>query len=122
MQHALRIAHVDQQPAGAIMLMLPGQDYASANYRWFCDRPGSFLYIDRVMVDAAHRGVGVGRALYEDAVDIAVACKAPSITCEINTQPPNPGSFAFHEKLGYRGLLERDSDGGKRVMMMEKRL
>lgn len=121
-QYALQIALIEGKPAGAVFLMQPGQDYASSNYQWFCQSGEAFLYVDRIMVDAAFRGFGLGKALYAEAGRIAGLCGAPRITCEINTLPPNPKSFAFHEKMGFRGIIERDSDGGKRVMMMEKRL
>lgn len=122
MQQAVRIAMVANKAAGAVFLMRPGQPYASTNYQWFCENSSDFLYVDRIMITADFRGMGLGRALYQDAEILARACGAARITCEINTLPPNPGSFAFHDKLGFSAIHERDSGSGKRVMMMEKRL
>ena len=119
---ALRIASMQGQRAGAIFLMRPGQTYDSGNYRWFCDWADDFLYVDRVMVADGFRGAGIGKALYLDAMAMAKSYGTSRITCEINTIPRNPGSLAFHAKMGFREILERDSDGGKRVMMMEKPL
>lgn len=122
MQAFVRVARLDDKPVAAMFLMHPGQAYKSSNYRWFCDRFDTFLYVDRIMVADTARGLGVGKILYEDAVRQAEAADAPRILAEVNTEPPNPGSLAFHARLGFRELEERASDGGKRVMMLEKLL
>lgn len=122
MQFAVRLVRFDGEPAGAMFLMRPGQAYRSANYLWFCDRFDEFLYVDRVMIDQRFRGRGLGRLLYQNAEALAASHSLPRIACEINTEPPNPGSLAFHQRLGFRPIVERPSDGGKTVMMMEKPL
>lgn len=115
-------ATVDDRLAGAVVALGPGVEYASANYRWFSARYDDFLYVDRVMVDAACRGAGIGRRLYEALADLAPA-DCPRIVCEVNEDPPNPGSLAFHERLGFRALESRvNPDSGYRVRMLEKRL
>ena len=39
------------------------------------------------------------------------------VVCEVNLDPPNPGSDAFHERLGFRVVDEQDT-GDKRVALM----
>lgn len=122
MQAFLRVAWLDGAPVAALFLMNPGESYQSSNYRWFCERFEAFLYIDRIMVAATARRRGVGRALYDDAVALARAADAPRLLAEVNTDPPNPGSLAFHARFGFVQLEERAGDDGKRVMMLEKLL
>ncbi|MEM7566105.1 MAG: GNAT family N-acetyltransferase [Pseudomonadota bacterium] len=122
---ATRVAERDGARAGAVVLIPRGlPDYESLNYRWFMDQSDEdFLYVDRVMVSSDAKGGGIGRALYEDAGRIAKARGIPRITCEVNEDPPNPASVAFHERMGFRPLASRYNPiSRKTVLMMEKRL
>lgn len=111
------VAEIDGAPAGFIFAFLPGSDYDSENYRWFCARYDSFLYIDRVVVDAGHRGAGVGQALYRHVVEFGRG-RADLLTCEVNEQPPNPGSMRFHERFGFRPLGRQQTEGGAKSVVM----
>ena len=112
------VAEADGAAAGFILALLPGAPYGSANYRWFCDRYPEFLYIDRVIADPAFRGRGVGRALYEHAVEFG-RTRAPLLTCEVNETPPNPESMHFHETFGFKTLGRQETEGGaKSVVLM----
>lgn len=111
-------ALAEDRLVGGLVALPPGADYASANYRWFDERFGNFLYVDRVMVDRARRGTGVGRRLYEALADLAPA-DCDRILCEVNESPPNPESMAFHDKLGFRAVASRvNPDSGNRVRML----
>ena len=46
-------------------------------------------------------GTIVGRALYEAAFERAASAGAVEVTCEVNVEPPNPDSQAFHARLGF---------------------
>jgi GNAT superfamily N-acetyltransferase len=94
----------------------PGIDYASANYRWFCERYERFLYVDRIVVDPPAQGLGVGRSLYEA---FAVRADGQSHLCaEVNVRPRNDRSLAFHEAFGFRAVGEQETGSeGKRVRM-----
>jgi len=74
----------------------------SVNFRWFAARYSSFLYVDRVVVASDRRGTGVGRALYEDLFSFARRAGYERVTCEIDTDPPNPSSERFHDAFGFR--------------------
>lgn len=87
---------------GFLLAMREGSDYDSVNYRWFAARHPHFFYIDRVVVDDAARGQGLGAALYRDAFEAARAQGAPLLACEIDSDPPNPVSQAFHARFGFR--------------------
>jgi hypothetical protein len=89
-----------------------GQPYESENYSWFESRGGRHQYIDRIVVSPGAKGTGVGRAMYESVFERARERGASEITAEVNVNPPNPGSIAFHERLGFRQLIEKDTRGG----------
>jgi len=108
----------------AFMLVLPpGLPYASRNYRWVTARWRDVLYIDRVAVDAAARGTGRGRLLYEELERRAREAGVARLACELNVRPPNPASLAFHLRMGYRRTgVRADPDGRGVVAMMLRRL
>lgn len=84
-----------------LLALEQGADYASPNYRWFSERFARFAYVDRVVVAASARKKGVGRALYEDVIDAAIAAGHDTLACEVNFDPPNPVSDAFHASFGF---------------------
>jgi len=51
-----------------------------------------------------------------------VAPDVEAFCLEVNTDPPNPTSMAFHHALGFVDLAERDTPKGVRVMMMSRPL
>jgi uncharacterized protein len=71
------------------------------NYRWFADRFDRFVYIDRVVVADRARRKGLGRLLYADLVEAAADAGYARVCCEVNIDPPNPVSDAFHAALGF---------------------
>lgn len=111
-EHLLEIARrVVARPEGVVILLGPGADYDSANYGWFSDRYPDFLYVDRIIVAPAHRGAGVGARLYAEVFGMADDAGLP-VLAEVNLEPPNPGSSAFHRRCGFEqvGTLEHRED------------
>jgi len=119
--HRVLIAEAGGQPAGFMILIRPGSAYPSLNYAWFERRFLRHLYVDRIAIDQSVRGQGIGRALYDAALAIAAANGDQRITCEVNVDPPNPESMAFHMRLGFRHLLDRPWKD-KVVAMLERPL
>ena len=109
-------------PAGFMILIRPGSAYPSDNYVWFEKTFPRHLYVDRIAVADTARGLGVGRALYEHALGLAATLDEERVTAEVNEDPPNPESMAFHAKLGFRQLESRMSGSGKVVAMLERPL
>jgi hypothetical protein len=90
--------------------------YDSPNFLWFHERYPRFIYVDRVVVAPFARGRGHARRLYEDLFARAAAAGHGLVTCEVNAEPPNPASDAFHGGLGFREVGEAVIHGGKKAV------
>jgi uncharacterized protein len=89
--------------------------YSSQNFLWFKARYDRFVYVDRVIVAPHARGQGLARRFYEGLFDRARAAGHHRIVCEINLEPPNPGSFAFHASMGFAEVGQAEVGRGKVV-------
>jgi uncharacterized protein len=116
-----RVVERDGRVAAFLLAFREGVDYDSPNYRWFAQRYRQFLYIDRIVVDADARGLGLGAQLYEDIIAFAAATGAGRLTCEFNLDPPNPGSAAFHRRFGFDEVATQRIDGGKKLVSLQAR-
>ncbi|WDS34826.1 GNAT family N-acetyltransferase [Pseudoxanthomonas sp.] len=90
-------------------------DYDNPNFAWLKARFARFIYIDRVVVAQSLQGQGVAGALYRELQTQARAWDHASLVCEINLDPPNPASVAFHRRLGFAQIGQADLANGKRV-------
>src|SRR5579871_2162535 len=120
--HRVLIAEAGGVRAGFVILIHPDAPYPSDNYAWFEERFERHLYIDRTAIEAVAQGLGVGQALYREALKIAAANGDQRLTAEVNVEPPNPQSMRFHEAFGFRCLMSRPSRSGKVVAMLERPL
>lgn len=98
-------------------------DYDSPNFLWFRARYPRFVYVDRIVVSESARGRGLARRLYDHLFDAARAAGHERVVCEVNSDPPNPASDAFHASLGFvevgAAAIHR---GEKTVAYLERRL
>lgn len=109
----------DDAPAALLVLLTEGRAYASPNYRWFAERYERFAYVDRIAVRADQAGTGIGRALYDVAIDRARGAGRPVLAAEVNLVPRNDGSLAFHDRLGFRQVGEQvDPRNGQTEAML----
>lgn len=112
--------------AGAAFLLAFNQDadYDSPNFLWFRERYSRFVYVDRIAVAARARGRGLARLLYEDLFRSAEAAGHRLVVCEVNVEPPNPASDAFHAALGFapvgRGVIRASVTGSKTVTYLAR--
>ena len=120
-----RLAHLVSQAfyahrireADAFLLALDeSADYDSPNYQWFRARYPRFIYIDRIVVAAGVRGRGYARLLYDDLFRRASAMGHELVVCEVNAQPPNPPSDAFHSALGFAEVGAAAIHGGSKTV------
>jgi predicted GNAT superfamily acetyltransferase len=117
-----RVAKSDERLAAFLVGLRPDTDYASLNYRWFCDRYEDFAYIDRVAVAAFARRHGLASRLYDDFA-ASMPDSVKSMTCEVNVRPPNDDSMRFHTRLGFREVgTQVIENGSKEVALLLREL
>ncbi|WP_456820985.1 GNAT family N-acetyltransferase [Cellulomonas sp. URHB0016] len=117
------VADGDDGPLGFLLALAPGAGYTSENYRWFAEHVPGSLYVDRVVVAPHAHGRGIGRMLYAAVDDRARELGLTTVTCEVNLEPPNPGSLAFHSRLGFAQVGEQATKGGTvRVALLARTL
>jgi predicted GNAT superfamily acetyltransferase len=102
----------DGRLAGFVLVLAPGAAYDSPNYRWFSERYDDFRYVDRIAVDGTAHRSGLGRRLYGAVFDHARDAGAPIVAAEVNVEPPNPVSTAFHTSCGFAEVGRQDTYGG----------
>jgi predicted GNAT superfamily acetyltransferase len=97
--------------------------YENPNFAWFKASGKSFVYIDRIIVSSAARGLGIGRLLYDDLFAMAEQAGQYRVVCEVNIEPPNLVSEAFHVAMGFDGVGQATiHNGAKTVRYFEKTL
>jgi len=104
--------------AGFVFTFAPGTAYDSENYLWFSKHRGDgFYYLDRIVLADSHRRLGLGRRVYDELEQVAAA--HGRMVLEVNVEPANEPSLAFHYARGYVDVAEL-GEPGKRVVLMEK--
>lgn len=106
--------------ADALLLAFDqGADYDSPNFLWFRERFPRFVYVDRIVVSPGARGRGLARLLYDALFERARAAGHGRVVCEVNADPPNPASDAFHAALGFGEVGTALLPNGKTVRYFE---
>jgi len=112
----------DGSAAGFVLGMPPGLGYQSENYLFFSSRAReqgtSFVYVDRIVLAAHLRGRGLGPQLYAAVFAEARRVGADEVLCEVNIEPPNPGSLAFHTRLGFVEVGRQSTKGGANLVSL----
>lgn len=85
-----------------LLAMCSGSPYVNQNFEWFSKRYEHFIYVDRVVVSSASRGLRLGSLLYEDIFRHARSNAIPLVACEYNIVPPNEPSRLLHDKFGFK--------------------
>ncbi|MEX1078945.1 MAG: GNAT family N-acetyltransferase [Homoserinimonas sp.] len=119
----IAIGAVDETDAdtlhGFLIGLRPGSGYDSENYRFFTDRGTDYFYVDRIVVAEEARGRQIGQLLYARVFDLAREEGRDEVACEVNLDPPNPGSLVFHGRLGFSEVGQQSTKGGTvRVSLM----
>ena len=119
LQHLVEQAFVARRIGNLDAFLLAfdqGAEYDSPNFLWFRARYPRFVYVDRIVVASSARGRGHARRLYDDLFKQAIAAGHDRVVCEVNRQPPNPASDAFHAALGFVEIGTATIHGGDRTV------
>lgn len=116
-----RVAQIDDHLAGFLIGLDADADYDSSNYRFFSQRYPAFTYIDRIVIAAAYRGVGLGRVFYADVQSYAEV-RSPWLTCEVMLEPRNDAVVLFHGTYGFHEVGQHSMPGGQHVSLLAKEL
>ncbi len=114
----VEVLRQDGRFAGFVVTVTGDADYDSSNFGWFRQRYESFDYLDRIVVHEDFRRQGLGRLTY-DRLEARTAERAALLALEVNSDPPNPVSLAFHAGRGYQQVGEREFDGHRVAMMVK---
>lgn len=115
-------AKVAQPENGYLLSFTPTAKIEGPNFEWFKARGGAFIYVDRIVVAQAARGQGIARAFYEALFVQAAAAGYDEVTCEVNSDPPNPVSDKFHAAMGFLPVGSASLPNGKTVTYMARPL
>ena len=100
--HALAIDNEHGEVCAFCITFDPGAPDAGDNHRWFAERYKSFVYLDRIAIDSNHQNRGLGALLYQSVEQHMLKSAEHSLLCcEVNLEPPNPGSLRFHQRIGF---------------------
>lgn len=116
-----RVIELHGRVAAFLLAFREGVHYASPNYQWFAQHYSTFLYIDRVVVDHAARGLGLGIQLYDDIRVFATGTGVPRLTCEFDLDPPNPVSAKFHRRFGFREVGRQWLEEHRKLVSLQAR-
>jgi predicted GNAT superfamily acetyltransferase len=114
---------IDRGATAFLIALGHNASYKNPNFAWFKATCEPFIYIDRIIVAKSARGRGIARLLYEDLFAAARQAGHYRVVCEVNIEPPNPASDAFHAAMGFEGVGQATiHNGTKTVRYFEKTL
>jgi predicted GNAT superfamily acetyltransferase len=114
---------VDQGATAFLIALDQNASYANPNFKWFKASRESFVYIDRIIVASSARGMGIAKFLYRDLFRAAKEDGHDRVVCEVNIEPPNLVSEAFHVALGFHPIGQATiRNGTKTVRYFERTL
>lgn len=111
-----RVAVVEDEVIGFLLVMSEASDYDGDNFRWFVERYNRFLYVDRIVIDRTAARSGIGSALYGDLIEFGATQGYSTLCCEINVLPPNPVSHAFHARFGFKEVGRSAEAGASKIV------
>jgi uncharacterized protein len=114
---------IDRGATAFLIALEHSAAYVNPNFMWFKASRQSFVYIDRIIVSISARGQGIARVLYEDLFTAVKRGGHDRVVCEVNIEPPNPVSEAFHLAMGFGAVGQATIHNGmKTVRYFEKML
>ena len=121
--HALAIDNEHGEVCAFCITFAPDAPDAGVNHQWFADRFESFVYLDRIAIDPTYQNLGLGVLLYQSVEQQMIASAQHSLLCcEVNLEPPNPGSLRFHHRIGFTEVGQHSPQQNYMVSMLSKNL
>jgi predicted GNAT superfamily acetyltransferase len=121
--HALVIDNEHGEVCAFCITFDPDAPEAGSNHQWFAERYKSFVYLDRIAIDSNHQNRGLGALLYQSVEQHMLNSAEHSLLCcEVNLEPPNPGSLRFHKRIGFTEVGQHSPQEGYLVSMLSKNL
>ena len=121
--HALAIDNEHGEVCAFCITFDPNALDAGANHQWFAERYKSFVYLDRIAIDSTHQNLGLGALLYQTVEQRMLNSAEHSLLCcEVNLEPPNPGSLRFHKRIGFTECGVESTAPGYVVTYLQKLL
>ncbi|MCW2711466.1 MAG: family N-acetyltransferase [Marmoricola sp.] len=102
------VIDVDGAFAGFVITFASGSAYDGENFGWFGDRFDDFCYLDRVVIHEDFRRRGLGSQVYDE---LESTCGRSLFALEVNLDPPNDASLAFHHARRFVEVGQRVSSG-----------
>ena len=121
--HALAIDNEHGEVCAFCITFAPDAPAAGVNHQWFADRFESFVYLDRIAIDPTYQNLGLGVLLYQSVEQEMIDSAQHSLLCcEVNLEPPNPGSLRFHHRIGFTEVGQHSPQQNYVVSMLSKNL
>jgi predicted GNAT superfamily acetyltransferase len=111
------VIDVDGRFAGFVITFAAGAAYDGTHFAWFAERYDDYCYLDRIVIDEPFQRRGLGSFVY-DAVESG--CARPVLALEVNIDPPNAPSLAFHRARGFVEVGVEGSDDHRVVLLTKK--
>ena len=108
--------------AGFVLTFDSGSAYDGENFAWFSERYPDFAYLDRVVIHEDFRRRGLATLVYDE---LESTSGRPLFALEVNIDPPNEPSLAFHRARGFAEVgrrTMRHPSGDHTVTMLTKPL
>ena len=112
------VIDVDGSFAGFVITFASGSAYDGAHFAWFAERYADYCYLDRIVVHEDFQRRGLGTFVYDE---LEGSCGRPVFALEVNLDPPNEPSLAFHHARGFTEV-GRSHVSGHLVSLMVKQL
>ena len=114
------VAVADRRIAGYLIAFLGSASYGGEEFAWFKQRTQNFVYVDQVALAPSYRGRGIGSMLYSELERWGSKQQCASLNCEVNLDPPNPASMAFHTSYGFIQIGRMHTSDGRHVALLQK--
>jgi len=119
--HALAIDNELGEVCAFCITFAPDAPDAGSNHQWFAERYESFVYLDRIAIDSNDQNRGLGALIYQSVEQHMLNSAEHSLLCcEVNLEPPNPGSLRFHHRIGFTEVGQHSPQQGYLVSLLLK--